>query len=208
MTRCVLALSAPLGGMGSPAHEAVPALVKNLDSNQDFHPRRNGRRRSPSLVPTLARRWSLRCKTPDARRRAGAAMALSRKWTRPFATVRRTSSRPPRRKMTQAVRAALLGARCPRSGVAPDRLCGADFACCHRRERSHSSRGAKRTARFFRRCARRPCPKLAGLLKDNNPAARERAARSARADRSHEPSKPFRRCSTPHALRDERARLC
>ncbi|MEP6670462.1 MAG: HEAT repeat domain-containing protein [Chthoniobacter sp.] len=163
-----------LGAMGPAAHDAVPALIKNLADNQD--PLRDesaqtlaliGANAGPALVTAL--------QDSEARRRTGAANALAL-MNPPFQAGAKDVEQAATNEKDPLARTALLAAL-PKTGVPPDRCVALILPAVT--DENETLRHAALNALLSNSAVRQAAvPKLAALLKDNNPAVRERAARA------------------------------
>lgn len=161
-----------LGGMGSTAKEAVPALIKNLADPQD--PVRDettqtlallGADAGPALVTAL--------QDSDARRRAAAATALAQ-MDPGFSGAGKEVEQVATKETDPTVRAALFGALA-KTGVAPDRCVALMLPAVT--DENETLRHAALNALLSNSAVRKAAvPKLAELLKDKNTTVRERGA--------------------------------
>ena len=163
-----------LGGLGKQARDAVPVLIGLLADGRD--PIREeviaalgliGPDAGPALVAALA--------DGDARRRSGAALALAQ-----IESAFHEAATPVETQLVKEtdakVRAALFTAL-PKVGSAPDRCVALLLPGVTNDDEAlrHAALNALLSSRPVRAAA---VPKLVALLKDNNPAVRERAARA------------------------------
>jgi len=169
-----LAAAQALGSMGLAAHEAVPALVKNLGDGQDSV--RDDTARALGLIgpeagPALVRALQ----DADAHRRAGAAGALAQ-MEPPFHDGAREVEQAAAKESDPVVRAALFAAL-PKAGVAPEQCVTLMLPAITDENETlrHAALNALLSARAVRQAA---VPKLVPLLKNANPAIREHAARA------------------------------
>jgi len=163
-----------LGGIGPAAHDAIPALIKNLGDSQD--PLRDESAQALALMgPEAGSALVAALKDSDARRRAGAANALAL-MDPPFQAGAKDVEQAATNEKDGAVRIALFGAL-PKVGVAPDRCVALMLPAVTDENEAlrHAALNALLGVPAVRQAA---VPKLAALLKDNNPAIRERAARA------------------------------
>lgn len=161
-----------LGGMGAGAKEAVPALIKNLADTQD--PVRDETTQALGLIgPTAGPALVAALQDPEAKRRAGAANALAQ-MDPAFRDAAKDVEQAATNEQDTTVRAALFGAL-PKSGVAPDRCVALILPAVTDENEAlrHAAINALLSTSAVRKAA---VPKLGALLKDNNPAIRERAA--------------------------------
>jgi HEAT repeat protein len=161
-----------LGGMGPAAKDAVPALIKNLADSQD--PVRDesaqalaliGSAAGPALVAAL--------QDADVKRRIGAANALQQ-MDPAYRDGAKDVEQAATKETDAAVRAALYAAL-PKTGVTPDRCVALILPAVTDENETlrHAALNAMLSSSAVRKAA---VPKLSALLKDNNPAVRDRAA--------------------------------
>jgi HEAT repeat protein len=160
-----------LGDMGPTAHDAAPALIKVLSDTQD--PVRDEVTQALALIgPDAGPALVAALQDADVHRRAGAATALAQMGP-PFHDpgVEQIAAK----ESDPTVRAALYGAL-PKLGVAPGH-CAALIVPAIIDENEplrHAALNALLSSTAVKQAA---VPKLVPLLKDSNPAIRERAAK-------------------------------
>lgn len=161
-----------LGGMGPAAKDAVPALIKNLADSQD--PVRDETAQALGLIgPAAGPALVAALQDPDAKRRAGAATALAQ-MDPAFRDAAKDVEQAATKESDATVRAALFAAL-PKTGVAPDRCVALILPAVTDENEAlrHAALNALLTSSAVRKAS---VPKLSALLKENNPAVRERAA--------------------------------
>ena len=162
-----------LGGIGPAAHEAAPALLKNLSNNQDYV--RDEVTQALALIgPGAGPALVVALHDSEVRRRAGAANALAQ-MDPAYRDGAKDLEQAASKETDPTVRAALFGAL-SKSGVAPDRCAVLILPAVT--DENEAVRHAALNALLCGAVRQAAVPKLAALVKDNNPAVRERAARA------------------------------